>query len=131
MSAAVASRRRMNAVLVSVLHFPVRSAGAFFDAIDQADKAIERTERLEWLASFAPTVTRFGSCTCGSVYEDRSERIELTDGERDAVADGLGGATHFADIVVDAINAARDRAGQAAHDDWCNDHVYCDGGDDL
>lgn len=108
-----------------------RPAGVFFEALDQADKAIERVQRLELLASFAPPLTRFGSCTCGSVYEDRSERIDLTDDERDAVADALGGARHFADIVVGAINAARDREGHEAFRDWYDAHTFCDCGDDL
>lgn len=105
---------------------PARTATAFFDALTKADKAIELTEHLDWLASFAPPVTRFGSCTCGSVYEDRTERIELTDDERDAVADALGGATHLADIVVGAINAARDREGDEAFRDWYDAHADCE-----
>lgn len=123
MTAAVVQRDALD-----ILNAPVRPATALFDALTKADKAIELTERLDWLASFAPQPIMNGFCSCGSEFEVRRVPIELTDDERDAVADALGGLD-VGDTVAGSINACRDREDHEAFRDWYDDHADC--GDDL
>lgn len=106
-----------------------RRPSKFFTALKQADERIAAFDRNEWEATFAPPVQMGGYCPCGSVFEARQDRIELTTEERAAVTDALGGLD-VGDIVVGAINDARDRANQDAFAEWSDTHAYC-GGDDL
>jgi hypothetical protein len=112
-------------VALDVLTARTRPATAFFDALTQADKAIELTERLDWIASFAPTPIMYGGCPCGSEFEVRREPIRLNDDERSAVADALGGLD-VGDIVAGAINGSRDSEDHQAFADWYDAHADCE-----
>lgn len=120
MTAAVVQRHPLD-----VLHTPAPSTSKFFAALDDADEAIARTEHLDWLASFAPAPKMNSFCPCGSEFEVRREPITLTDDERAAVADALGGLD-VGDIVAGAINACRDREDHDAFAEWYEIHVDCE-----
>lgn len=120
MTAAVVERDALD-----VLNAPVRPAIEFFNALTKADKAIELTERLDWLASFAPPPIMDGFCSCGSEFTVRREPITLDDDERAAVADALGGLD-VGDIVAGAINGYRDRGDHEAFAEWYDVHADCE-----
>ena len=128
------------AVLRNALDVPdvANRSSKFFEALAAADQHIVKAERDEWVASFAPPVTSYRSCVCGSVMEKRgSDQIVVTDDEKLAAAEAVGDcmgrplddftlavATH----VLLAINGKRQDADVEADRDWYDAHAYC--GDD-
>lgn len=119
--------------------FPARSRStdAFWAANAHADARIVEHDRLAVEASFAPPVTTFASCPCGSVFEVRENRIEVTDTEKAAaaevVADFFGRGplddldTELINRIVAAINQQRETETLEALQDWQELHDYCGG----
>ena len=121
----------MTAAVRNALDVPIAAdrSSKFFEALAAADRHIDAFERIDWAATFAPPVMMAGHCPCGAVFEVRHEPIQLTDDERAAVADALGGLD-VGDIVAGAINAARERDHHDAYTEWYDAHADC-GGDVL
>lgn len=101
-----------------------RSTDAFWKANARADARIVERDRLTAVASFAPPVTASGSCPCGSVFEARENRIELTELEL-AAAIGAGVDIDTITTVIDAINQHRETETLDALQDWQDFHDYC------
>jgi hypothetical protein len=118
-----------------------QSTAAFFDALDAADRASADAAYNAELAESAPLPEVFGRCVCGSEYSVISTQISLTDGERNAAARALawhempemlrpasvtdGPYTREVDIVIRAINAAREQADIDFINNWNDSHSYC------
>jgi hypothetical protein len=107
----------------------------FFEALDAADKAASDANFNALLAATAKAPSSFGKCVCGSEYSVAESRITLTDGERNAAAEELawherpaavaGPYTREVDIVIAAINAAREQADRDFVADWNTAHLDC------
>lgn len=125
------------AVLRNALDVPVAAdrPSKFFAALATADEHIAKAERDEWVASFAPPVTSYRSCVCGSVMEKRgTDQIVVTDDEKLAAAEAVGDCMgrpldDFTLAVVThmllAINGKRQDADVDADRDWYDAHAYC------
>ncbi|MGB0971442.1 MAG: hypothetical protein ACPGVG_10815 [Mycobacterium sp.] len=100
-------------------------ATKFFDALAAADKRILREEDRSWAASFAPPVTTFAACPCGSTFEIHRAPISLSEAERQAANDALGGLD-VAQRVIDAINTSRDAEDAEALQAWHAAHERCE-----
>ena len=111
---------------MTALAFPAvsRSADAFWMANARADARIAEHDRLAVEASFAPPVTTSASCPCGSVFEARGNRIELTEIEL-AAAMGTGYDADAINLIVAAINRHRETETYTALQDWRDYHDYC------
>ena len=116
--------------------FDVPSAGAFFNALDGADKAASDANFNTLLAATAKAPISFGQCVCGSQYSVADSRIVMNAGEREAAAvkfaawrghQATAAPTYRAVIedVIDAINAAREQADVDFIADWNSAHTYC------
>lgn len=111
------------------------STAAFFDALTAADQHVLRHEQALVDAASAPPVTSYRSCSCGSVFEARDNRIELSNGDTQAAVEGLADAMGRgpmddcdAQIVTDivaAINRQRDTADLEAAAEWEDAHESC------
>lgn len=120
-----------------------RPATVFFDALTAADEHIRRDDDLAWTASFAPAITAFAKCPCGSTYEVRGDRLDVTDDEKlaaaEAHADMYGHAMEDHDLqavdgVIAAIASARASESWEVQENWNLVHEGCDSayfGDDL
>lgn len=114
-----------------------RGPSKFFAALAEADQRVDEHAELAWKASCAPPVTTFGSCPCGSVFEARESRVEVTEQERaaaaEAVADFFGRAPFdgvdaaLVDRIIDVINRQRETEAYEALQDWRELHDYCGG----
>lgn len=117
--------------------FDIPSTGAFFAALDAANKAASDANWNEMLARTAPTPDVFAHCVCGSEYTAVHDTIELSDEDIAAAADALAFRygqrgddsvvyAHQARVMVQAINQRRDRAALNAESDWYADHEWCE-----
>lgn len=102
-----------------------------------ADAARDKLADTQWVASFAPPITSYAQCVCGSVLEKRgTDQINVTADEKDAaaqaVADMLGRSVlddldpRIVARVIDAINHERACADAAADRDWDDAHHDCE-----
>lgn len=98
------------------------STAKFFDAIEVVDRKAGYAELMD---SINTPPSTFALCRCGSQLVMADSRIRLTDGERQAAADALGGDLARVDIVVDAINTARADADRDYVADWNDSHLDC------
>jgi hypothetical protein len=96
---------------------------------EPADRELREVLSLE---SEGWTPDTYVVCSCGSTYAAVSDPITITEGERAAVREALGGLD-AAGLVLDAINRERAREDARAVQEWKDDHADCayvEAGDD-
>lgn len=107
--------------------------------LDAADVAHAKLADAEYVASFAPPITSYRSCVCGSTMEKRgSDQIDVTADEKAAAGHAIAAmqsrpadelTASIVARVIDAINHERAVADADADRDWDDAHAYCQ--DDL
>lgn len=70
------------------------------------------------------------SCSCGAIFEIRSERLELSPDELDEAV-SVAGDAQLVERIVWAINRARANADFIAHEEFRDAHASCAWGDDT
>ncbi len=93
--------------------------------VDAADRLSAERDELALEASFAPPVTTYAQCSCGSTFESRCNAIAITKVELDAATAAADGDLNLAIDVISAINSARFAEDHAALADWEDMHAYC------
>ena len=107
-----------------------RPQRAFFNAIAAADQHLDEVEHLRHEASWARPIRSVSSCSCGRVFEIRTERLEL-DADELAEAVSVTGDPELVERIVHAINRARATADYAAQQEFWDAHTSCAWGDDT
>lgn len=102
-----------------------RGPAKFFEALRESDQRIAERDELVFKASFAPPVTTYARCTCGSTFESRCSLIAITGKELHAAAAAADGDLALAIAVIEAINEARAAEDFEALRDWEELHDYC------
>jgi hypothetical protein len=112
---------------------PTHGATAVLDA---ADQSFAKLQNAQFTASFAPAITTYAQCSCGSVFEIHGGQINATGEEKaaasEAAADYFGAAhvdTVYAGLVarvIDVINHERASADYDALRDWEDAHAECE-----
>lgn len=120
--------------LAVILAEPRQRAGVTA-VLNAADTAHQDLEDAQWIASFAPPITSYRSCVCGSTVEVRgSDQIDVTAAERDAAAEAVANimgrprdafAMQIVTRVLHAINHERAVTDGDADADWHSVHAAC------